>query len=58
MLQVFHEQVREVGADKGGLRGHNGPCMSGKQSGRGSRHMHTVAIGGAGPAGAAAVAHG
>ena len=53
MLQVFHEQAWEVGADRGR------PNVRGKRSERGSWRMPTVAAGEVGPTGVtiAAAAH-
>jgi hypothetical protein len=56
MLQVFHEQAQEVGACRGGPRGHNGPRLCRKQSRRGRRRMCTIATGGAKLASAAEAA--
>jgi hypothetical protein len=52
VLQVFYEQAREVS----GSAGRGGPCVCGKRSGRGSRHMRTIAPGGDGLTGTATVA--
>jgi hypothetical protein len=52
VLQVFHKQAREVSAGRGG------PCVCGKRSRRGSRHMHTIATGRDGLTGATVATRG